>query len=66
VRGTAFRRETGSGVTVFASVRGGEHAEKWLENFTNAVRRMPEVIEFYRMASDVDYLLKLQIADIAL
>lgn len=55
----------GVGVTVFVSVRAGEHTEKWLENFTNAVRKMPEVVEFYRMAGDVDYLLKLQVADIA-
>jgi Lrp/AsnC family transcriptional regulator len=55
----------GCGVTVFVSVRAGEHTEKWLENFTHAVRRMPEVVEFYRMAGDVDYLLKLQVADIA-
>ena len=55
----------GVGVTVFVSVRAGDHTEKWLENFTAAVRRMPEVVEFYRMAGDVDYLLKLQVADIA-
>lgn len=54
-----------AGVTVFVSVRAGEHTEKWLENFTAAVRKMPEVVEFYRMAGDVDYLLKLQVADIA-
>jgi Lrp/AsnC family transcriptional regulator len=53
------------GVTVFVSVRAGEHTEKWLETFTAAVRKMPEVVEFYRMAGDVDYLLKLQVADIA-
>lgn len=52
------------GVTVFVSVRVGEHSEKWLETFTALVRKMPEVIEFYRMAGDVDYLLKLQVADI--
>jgi Lrp/AsnC family transcriptional regulator len=55
----------GVGVTVFVSVRAGEHTEKWLESFTSAVRKMPEVIEFYRMAGDVDYLLKLQVANIA-
>jgi Lrp/AsnC family transcriptional regulator len=55
----------GVGVTVFVSVRAGEHTEKWLENFTSAVRKMPEVVEFYRMAGDVDYLLKLQVASIA-
>jgi len=55
----------GVGVTVFVSVRAGEHTEKWLETFTAAVRKMPEVVEFYRMAGDVDYLLKLQVANIA-
>ena len=54
----------GVGVTVFVSVRAAEHTEKWLESFTAAVRRIPEVVEFYRMAGDVDYLLKLQVADI--
>jgi len=55
----------GVGVTVFVSIRAGEHTEKWLETFTAAVRKLPEVVEFYRMAGDVDYLLKLQVADIA-
>lgn len=55
----------GAGVTVFVSVRAGEHSEKWLQSFTAAVRKMPEVVEFYRMAGDVDYLLKLQVKDIA-
>lgn len=55
----------GVGVTVFVSVRAAEHTEKWLDNFTAAVRAIPEVIEFYRMAGEVDYLLKLQVADIA-
>jgi Lrp/AsnC family transcriptional regulator len=55
----------GVGVTVFVSVRAAEHSEKWLESFTAAVRRIPEVVEFYRMAGEVDYLLKLQVADIA-
>ena len=55
----------GVGVTVFVSVRAGEHTEKWLETFTAAVRKIPEVVEFYRMAGEVDYLLKLQVANIA-
>ena len=55
----------GVGVTVFVSVRAAEHSEKWLEAFTAGVQRIPEVVEFYRMAGEVDYLLKLQVADIA-
>jgi len=55
----------GARMTVFVAVRAGEHTEKWLETFAAAVRKMPEVIEFYRIAGEVDYLLKLQVADMA-
>ena len=55
----------GVGVTVFVTVRAGEHTERWLATFSAAVRKMPEVVEFYRMSGEVDYLLKLQVADIA-
>ena len=55
----------GAGLTVFVAVRAGEHTEKWLETFSAAVRRMPEVVEFYRIAGEIDYLLKLQVADMA-
>jgi Lrp/AsnC family transcriptional regulator len=46
-------------------VRAGEHSEEWFQNFATTVRAMPEVVEFYRTSGDVDYLLKLQLTDIA-
>src|SRR5262245_1027074 len=55
----------GASMTVCVAVRAGEHTEKWLETFAAAVRKMPEVVEFYRIAGDIDYLLKLQVADMA-
>jgi len=55
----------GLGVTVFVSVRTNEHAEEWLEKFAKGVADIPEVVEFYRMSGDVDYLLKVMVADIA-
>jgi Lrp/AsnC family transcriptional regulator len=55
----------GIGVTAFVLVRAGEHSEEWFQNFANTVRAMPEVVEFYRTSGDVDYLLKLQLTDIA-
>jgi Lrp/AsnC family transcriptional regulator len=55
----------GIGVTVFVLVRAGEHSDEWFQNFAATVRSMPEVVEFYRTSGDVDYLLKLQLADIA-
>lgn len=54
----------GVGVTVFVTVRTGEHSEDWSENFSAAVARMPEIMEFYRLSGDADYLLKVQIPDI--
>jgi len=54
----------GCGVTVFVSLKAGEHSEGWLDAFAAKVARMPEVVEFYRMTGDVDYLLKLQVRDI--
>jgi Lrp/AsnC family transcriptional regulator len=55
----------GVGVTVFVTLRAAEHSEAWLETFAAAVARIPEVMEFHRMSGDVDYLLKLRVADIA-
>jgi Lrp/AsnC family transcriptional regulator len=55
----------GAGMTVFVMVRAGEHSQEWLERFAEAVRRIPEIVEFYRMTGEVDYLIKIKVADIA-
>jgi len=55
----------GLGVTVFVSVETGDHSQEWLKKFADVVKAMPEVMEFYRMAGDVDYMLRVVVADIA-
>ena len=55
----------GLGVTVFVSCETGDHSEDWLKNFAKVVEAMPEVMEFYRMAGDVDYMLRVVVTDIA-
>jgi Lrp/AsnC family transcriptional regulator len=55
----------GLGVTVFVSVETGDHSEEWIARFADFVRAMPEVMEFYRMAGDVDYMLRVVVPDIA-
>ena len=45
------------------SVESGDHSEAWLKTFADAVSAMPEVMEFYRMAGDVDYMLRVVVAD---
>lgn len=53
-----------AGVTVFVSVRTNQHTAAWLERFAKGVRDIPEVVEFYRMSGDVDYLLRVVVPDI--
>jgi len=52
-------------VTVFVSIRIGLHASEWLKRFSEVVRDFPEVVEFYRMSGEVDYLLRVVVPDIA-
>jgi Lrp/AsnC family transcriptional regulator len=54
-----------AGVTVFVSLRATEHSEEWLASLAAAVRRMPEVVDMYRMSGDADYLLKVRVSDIS-
>lgn len=52
------------GVTVFVSVRTNQHNEHWAKRFTAVVTAMPEIVEFYRMSGDIDYLLRVVVPDI--
>ena len=53
----------GVGLTVFVEIETGEHSKQWVERFAAAVLELPEVMEVYRMAGEVDYLLRVAIAD---
>ena len=52
-------------LTAFVSVKTAQHSEKWLHDFSENIRRIPEVVEFHRMSGDVDYLLKVVCPDMA-
>ena len=54
-----------AGVTVFIAVKTGRHTMEWLERFHAAVHDLPEIVDFYRMSGDIDYLLKAYVRDIA-
>jgi Lrp/AsnC family transcriptional regulator len=55
--------KVGLGISVFVSVETDDHSEEWLGRFAGAVSAMPEVMEFYRMAGDVDYMLRVVVQD---
>jgi Lrp/AsnC family transcriptional regulator, cysteine-sensing transcriptional activator len=54
----------GLAITVFVSIETGDHSQEWLNRFAEVVGAMPEVMEFYRMAGDVDYMLRVVVPDI--
>jgi Lrp/AsnC family transcriptional regulator len=55
----------GLGLTVFVEIESGDHSKEWLDRFTAAITEMPEVMEIYRMAGDVDYLLRITVPNMA-
>lgn len=53
------------GVTVFVRIKTSHHNYDWLERFAAAMKDIEEVVGFYRMSGDIDYLLQIVVPDIA-
>ena len=52
------------GVTVFIAIRTNQHNAEWLEKFGAVVNSIPEIVDFYRMSGQIDYLLKAHVSDL--
>ena len=50
-------------LSVFVALEIADHSAAWIEGFAAAVAAMPEVLECWRMGGDVDYLLRVAVAD---
>jgi Lrp/AsnC family transcriptional regulator len=48
----------GLDLTVFVMIRTRHHSKEWADGFRKHVERLPEVIDFYRIGGDWDYLVK--------
>lgn len=55
----------GMGLSVFVAVEAGSHTPEWLARFSKTLEAMPEVMEVYRMAGEVDYMLRVVVTDMA-
>lgn len=53
----------GLGLTVFVMIRTRHHSGEWLKLFRRTVTAIPNVIDFYRIAGDYDYMLKVVAED---
>ncbi|EMA8584850.1 Lrp/AsnC family transcriptional regulator, partial [Escherichia coli] len=53
----------GLGLTVIVMIRTQQHNSEWYEQFVSFVKQMPEVLTFYRMAGECDYLIHVEVVD---
>ncbi|MEL0293014.1 MAG: Lrp/AsnC family transcriptional regulator [Alphaproteobacteria bacterium] len=58
-------QKIGVGMSVFVAVRTDQHNAEWLAEFARLVADMPEVVEFYRMSGEVDYMLRVVVSDMS-
>lgn len=59
------RNKLGLSVAVFVAIKTSRHDVDWLQKFAETVDNFPEIMEFYRMSGDIDYLLKVVVPDVA-
>lgn len=55
----------GLAFTAFVQIKTSNHSQEWYHCFADTVIEFPEVMEFYRMAGEYDYMMKVQVADMA-
>jgi Lrp/AsnC family transcriptional regulator len=55
----------GVGMTIFVDIETNDHSREWLSRFAELVRQMPEVMDVYRMAGDVDYTLRIAVSSMS-
>jgi len=53
----------GLALSVYMLIKTNQHDPTWLTKFSAAVAEMPEIIGAHRMTGDLDYVLRVRIAD---
>ena len=55
----------GCPLTVLVLIRTDHHSDTWRKDFAIAVAALPEITSAQRMTGDLDYVLRVQLADVA-
>lgn len=58
-------QKIGMGMSVFVGIKTDQHNVDWLEQFAKSISALPQVVEFYRMSGEVDYMLRVVVPDMA-
>ncbi len=57
-------QKVGCGLTAMVLIRTNQHEAGWLDTFQKTLSTMPEVVGAYRMSGDLDYILRVRLADV--
>ena len=52
------------GLSVIVLLRTNKHEPSWLSQFEKAVQEIPQILGAYRMAGDIDYMLRVQLSNV--
>ncbi len=50
-------------VSALVQIRTNRHSADWMDQFTKALKKFPEIIEAYRTSGEVDYMLRVFVPD---
>ncbi len=56
--------KVGLPLMVMVLIRTNAHDRNWMEQFQTALRSLPEVVGAYRMTGELDYVLRVRVADV--
>lgn len=56
--------KVGAPLTAMVLIRTNAHDAAWMTRFQTILRTMPEVVGAYRMTGDLDYVLRVRVADV--
>lgn len=56
--------KVGSGLMVIVLIRTRAHSPGWLAQFQSVVRSLPEIMSAHRTSGDLDYVLRVRVADV--
>lgn len=59
------RDKLGLGLVVFVMIKTRHHSASWLKTFRTHVSSIPDIVDFFRIGGDYDYLLKIVTSDMA-
>ncbi|MBQ2261240.1 MAG: Lrp/AsnC family transcriptional regulator [Loktanella sp.] len=56
--------KVGLPLTALVMIRTNAHDRHWMDQFQAALRSLPEIVGAYRMTGDLDYVLRVKVADV--